>query len=131
MRVLMDHALPHFVERKWWYIVLFSLGKRYRLFGLTMYENKYVWRGLDLFHGGCLTRMPCIRDMALRGLRARSVRIVLNAWIPPAPSREAMKLISDTCVMWTMFLGWVLCSVRRVVPVKAYIPRLSQPTKTK
>jgi hypothetical protein len=41
--------------------------------------------------------MPCILDMALRGLRARKVLIVLKAWIPPAPSRDAVKFIRDTC----------------------------------
>ena len=41
--------------------------------------------------------MPCILDIALRGLRALKVRIVLKAWIPPAPSREAVKLIRETC----------------------------------
>lgn len=43
-----------------------------------------------------LTLMPCIRDMALRGRRARSVLIVLNAWILPAPARVATRLIKDT-----------------------------------
>lgn len=43
------------------------------------------------------TLMPCIRDMARSGLRALNVRIVLKAWIPPAPHSEATKLISDTC----------------------------------
>jgi len=42
------------------------------------------------------TRMPCIRDMARSGLSALNVRIVLKAWIPPAPTSEATKLISDT-----------------------------------
>ena len=51
----------------------------------------FLWRGR-------ITRMPCIRDIALRGLRALKVRIVLNAWIPPAPSSEAVKLIRET---WT------------------------------
>ena len=40
--------------------------------------------------------MPCILDMALRGLRALKVRIVLKAWIPPAPSKEAVKLMRET-----------------------------------
>ena len=42
------------------------------------------------------TLMPCILDMALRGLRALKVLMVLKAWMPPAPSRDAVKLISDT-----------------------------------
>lgn len=42
------------------------------------------------------TLMPCIRDIARNGLNARSVRIVLNAWMPPAPHSEATKLINDT-----------------------------------
>lgn len=42
------------------------------------------------------TLMPCILDMALSGRRARKVRIVLKAWIPPAPNKEATKLMSDT-----------------------------------
>jgi len=46
------------------------------------------------------TRIPCILDMALSGLRARRVRMVLNAWIPPAPSSEAVKLINDTYSRW-------------------------------
>ena len=44
-----------------------------------------------------LTLIPCILDMALSGLSARSVRMVLKACTPPAPSREAVKLINDTC----------------------------------
>lgn len=43
-----------------------------------------------------LTLIPCIRDIARRGLKALSVLMVLNAWIPPAPHRDATKLISDT-----------------------------------
>ena len=42
------------------------------------------------------TRMPCILDMALSGLRALRVLMVLKAWIPPAPSKVAVKLIRDT-----------------------------------
>ena len=42
------------------------------------------------------TLMPCIRDIARRGRRARRVRMVLNAWIPPAPASEARKLMRDT-----------------------------------
>ncbi len=34
--------------------------------------------------------------MALRGLSALSVRIVLKAWIPPTPNSDAVKLISET-----------------------------------
>ena len=44
------------------------------------------------------TLMPCIRDMARNGLNARSVRMVLNAWMPPAPQSEATKLINDTYI---------------------------------
>ena len=40
--------------------------------------------------------MPCIRDIALSGRNALSVLIVLNAWIPPAPNRDAVKLINET-----------------------------------
>ena len=43
-----------------------------------------------------LTLIPCILDMALSGLRALSVRIVLNVWNPPAPTKDAVKLINDT-----------------------------------
>ena len=43
-----------------------------------------------------ITLIPCIRDIALNGRRALSVRMVLNAWIPPAPSSEAVKLMRDT-----------------------------------
>jgi hypothetical protein len=43
-----------------------------------------------------LTLIPCILDMARSGLSARSVRIVLKAWMPPTPAKEAVKLISDT-----------------------------------
>ena len=42
------------------------------------------------------TRIPCIRDMALRGRSALRVRIVLNAWMPPAPSSDAVKLMRET-----------------------------------
>lgn len=42
------------------------------------------------------TLMPCMRLMALSGRSARSVRIVLNAWIPPAPQSAATKFISET-----------------------------------
>ena len=41
--------------------------------------------------------MPCMRDMARSGRSALSVLMVLKAWMPPAPSSEAVKLISDTC----------------------------------
>ena len=41
--------------------------------------------------------MPCIRDMALKGLKALRVRMVLKSCMPPAPSRDAVKLISETC----------------------------------
>jgi hypothetical protein len=34
--------------------------------------------------------------MARSGLSALSVRIVLKAWIPPAPQSEAIKLMRDT-----------------------------------
>lgn len=46
---------------------------------------------------GLHTRIPCILDIALSGLRALRVRIVLKAWIPPAPQSDAMKLMRDTC----------------------------------
>lgn len=52
--------------------------------------------GLGFWLKGVRTLMPCIRDMARSGLKARSVRIVLNAWMPPAPQSEATKLINDT-----------------------------------
>ena len=42
------------------------------------------------------TLIPCILDIARRGLRALRVLMVLKAWMPPAPSRDAVKLISDT-----------------------------------
>ncbi len=42
------------------------------------------------------TLIPCILDIALSGLSALSVLIVLKAWTPPAPSRDAVKLINDT-----------------------------------
>ena len=50
------------------------------------------------------TLMPCIRDMALSGRSALSVHMVLKAWMPPAPSREAVKLISDTCNVLVLVL---------------------------
>jgi hypothetical protein len=34
--------------------------------------------------------------MALSGLSALNVRMVLKAWMPPAPNSEARKLINDT-----------------------------------
>ena len=42
------------------------------------------------------TLIPCILDMARRGLRALRVLMVLKAWIPPAPRRDAVKLMRDT-----------------------------------
>ena len=48
--------------------------------------------------------MPCMRDMARSGLSALSVRMVLKAWMPPAPSSEAVKLISDTCNVLVLVL---------------------------
>lgn len=48
--------------------------------------------------------MPCMRDMALSGRSALSVRMVLKAWMPPAPSSEAVKLISDTCNVLVLVL---------------------------
>ena len=42
------------------------------------------------------TLIPCILDIARRGLRALRVLMVLKAWMPPAPSRDAVKLMSDT-----------------------------------
>lgn len=42
------------------------------------------------------TLIPCILDMARNGLNALSVLIVLKAWIPPAPQRDATKFIRDT-----------------------------------
>ena len=53
-----------------------------------------------MLHGTLLmlTLIPCIRDMALSGLSALSVLMVLNAWMPPAPNSDAVKLISDTCL---------------------------------
>lgn len=52
-----------------------------------------------------LTLIPCIRDMARRGLSALSVRIVLKAWIPPAPQSEAIKLMRDTYFDYYSFAG--------------------------
>ena len=43
-----------------------------------------------------LTRIPWNRDKALSGLSARSVRIVLKAWILPAPNQLATKLTIET-----------------------------------
>ena len=48
--------------------------------------------------------MPCMRDMARSGRSALSVRMVLKAWMPPAPSSEAVKLISDTCNVLVLVL---------------------------
>lgn len=66
-------------------------------------ENGIIWGEIKLdwfWFWNCVstirTLMPCIRDMARNGLNARSVRIVLNAWMPPAPQSEATKLINDT-----------------------------------
>lgn len=42
------------------------------------------------------TLIPCILDIARRGLRALRVLMVLKAWMPPAPSRDAVKLMRDT-----------------------------------
>ena len=53
--------------------------------------------------------MPCMRDMALSGRSALSVRMVLKAWMPPAPSSEAVKLISDTCNVLVVELSTKFC----------------------
>lgn len=52
--------------------------------------------GSEPASGRVRTLMPCIRLMALSGRRARSVRIVLNACMPPAPQSAATKFISET-----------------------------------
>ena len=39
---------------------------------------------------------PGARFITRRGLRALRVLMVLKAWMPPAPSRDAVKLMSDT-----------------------------------
>lgn len=54
-----------------------------------------VWK-LPIGGHPVITLMPCILDMALRGLRALKVLMVLKAWMPPMPRRDALKLISDT-----------------------------------
>lgn len=56
----------------------------------------HVWPIMYWSAFGLRTLIPCIRDMARSGLSALSVRIVLKAWIPPAPTSEATKLMRDT-----------------------------------
>lgn len=88
--------------------LLFSFTKQWKVWGSIKRMNNYIERKkiYEVFWGFLMfirfllfwwhTLMPCIRDMALSGRKARSVRIVLNAWIPPAPSIDAVKFISDT-----------------------------------
>ena len=61
-----------------------------------------------------ITLIPCIRDIALNGRRALRVRMVLNAWIPPAPSREAVKLMRDTYHQSTIGKRLVLKVEKRI-----------------
>lgn len=69
------------------------------LFGLFVFVGRMLWFSVVVVGivWNLRTLMPCIRDMARSGRRARNVRIVLKAWMPPAPQSEATKLISDTC----------------------------------
>ena len=61
----------------------------------TLFCSMKVWK-LPIGGHPVITLMPCILDMALRGLRALKVLMVLKAWMPPMPRRDALKLISDT-----------------------------------
>ena len=62
---------------------------------LVIESLQYIY-GFSRANIDIITLIPCILDMALNGRRALSVRMVLNAWIPPAPKREAVKLMRDT-----------------------------------
>ena len=61
----------------------------------TLFCSMKAWK-LPIGGHPVITLMPCILDMALRGLRALKVLMVLKAWMPPMPRRDALKLISDT-----------------------------------
>ena len=63
---------------------------------LVMFQHRHYGLFFFLFAIFLPTLIPCILDMALSGRRALRVLMVLNAWMPPAPSRDAVKLIRDT-----------------------------------
>ena len=80
-------------------------------------------RGMYITRKQLFTLIPCIRDIALRGRRALSVRIVLNAWMPPAPTSEAVKLMRET---WTpksfdQLLSWKSIHAEPVYYINDYI----------
>lgn len=58
-----------------------------------------------------LTLMPWKRESARSGRKARRVLIVLNAWILPAPSHVATRLITDT---YGLKVNRVWCRITRV-----------------
>ena len=45
-----------------------------------------------------LTLIDCILDNALKGLKARKVRIVLNIGMFPTPTQPATKLVHETLI---------------------------------
>ena len=63
---------------------------------MLVIESLHYLYGFSRANIDIIALIPCILDMALNGRRALSVRMVLNAWIPPAPKREAVKLMRDT-----------------------------------
>lgn len=72
------------------------------------------WFGLVFYIFFLHTLIPCILDIALRGLRALRVLIVLKAWMPPAPTRDATKFMRETwsyhkdnTVVLELFIRWV------------------------
>lgn len=77
--------------RKWLATWLVKLRLHFKRF-----DGKVLWRTCPGVMPDLRTLIPCIRDMARSGLSALSVRIVLKAWMPPAPTSEAMKLMRDT-----------------------------------
>ena len=63
---------------------------------MLVIESLHYLYGFSRANIDIITLIPCILDIALKGRRALRVRMVLNAWIPPAPRREAVKLMRDT-----------------------------------
>lgn len=62
-------------------------------------SNTLKMDGIACTNAFTTTLIPCILDNARKGLNALNVLMVLNAWIPPAPHKDATKLIKDTSTM--------------------------------
>jgi hypothetical protein len=64
--------------------------------GVILYIDDILYILLLLSSPCVLTRMPSQRDTALRGRRARNVRIERNAGMSAAPAHIAAKFVSDS-----------------------------------